>query len=147
MLVDVVNSGWVPIYHLNLSDDVPGYINAPDQAMAYPWTHFIGGHLGRLGTRDDLVLHQQYIADIVDSSQAALDSIDPTPYFVRYGSNVWAGVHGWLDAVTEVAAAPVIAKYTGVLAAADIAAFTTSTTFTVLQSMRLDLGTGSQVHP
>jgi glyoxylase-like metal-dependent hydrolase (beta-lactamase superfamily II) len=147
MLVDVVNSGWVPIYHLNLSDDVPGYINAPDQAMDYPWTHFIGGHLGRLGTRDDLVLHQQYIADIVDSSQAALDSIDPTPYFVRYGSNVWAGVHGWLDAVTEVAAAPVIAKYTGVLAAADIAAFTTSTTFTVLQSMRLDLGTGSQVHP
>jgi hypothetical protein len=49
--------------------------------------------------------------------------------------------------VTAQAAAPVIAKYTGVLAAADVEAFTYTTTFTVLQSMRLDLGAGSQVHP
>jgi glyoxylase-like metal-dependent hydrolase (beta-lactamase superfamily II) len=147
MLIDIVNAGWVPIYNLNLSEDVPGYIGAPDQAMAYPWKHYIGGHLGRLGTRDDLVLHQQYIADIVDSAYAALASVDPTPYFVKYGANAWAGVNGYLDAVTAQAAAPVIAKYTGVLAAADVPAFTTSTTFTILQSIRLDLGTGSQVHP
>jgi glyoxylase-like metal-dependent hydrolase (beta-lactamase superfamily II) len=147
MLIDIVNAGWVPIYNLNLSEDVPGYIGAPDQAMAYPWKHFIGGHLGRLGTRDDLVLHQQYIADIVDSAYAALASVDPTPYFSKYGANAWAGVNGYLDAVTAQAAAPVIAKYTGVLAAADVPAFTTTTTFSILQSIRLDLGTGSQVHP
>jgi glyoxylase-like metal-dependent hydrolase (beta-lactamase superfamily II) len=147
MLIDIVNSGWVPIYNLNLSEDVPGYIGAPDQAMAYPWKHYIGGHLGRLGTRDDLVLHQQYIADIVDSAYTALASVDPTSYFQKYGANAWAGVGGYLDAVTARAAAPVIAKYTGVLAAADVPAFTTSTTFTILQSIRLDLGTGSQVHP
>ena len=64
-----------------------------------------------------------------------------------YGQNVWAGVNAHLDTVTQQAAAPVIAKYTGVLAAADVAAFTVSTTFTVLQSIRLDLGTGSRVHP
>jgi glyoxylase-like metal-dependent hydrolase (beta-lactamase superfamily II) len=147
MLIDIVNSGWVPVYNLNLSEDVPGYIGAPDQAMTYPWTHFIGGHLGRLGTREDLVLHQQYIGDIVDSSYAALASVDPTPYFAKYGANVWAGVGGYLDEVTARAASPVIAKYTGLLAAADVPAFTTSTTFTILQSIRLDLGTGSQVHP
>jgi glyoxylase-like metal-dependent hydrolase (beta-lactamase superfamily II) len=147
MLIDIVNSGWVPIYNLNLSEDVPGYIDAPGQALNYPWTHYIGGHLGRLGTRDDLVLHQRYIADIVDSSYAALAAVDPTPYFVKYGANVWAGVNGYLDAVTAEAAAPIIAKYTGVLGAADVPAFTTSTTFTILQSIRLDLGTGSQVHP
>ena len=147
MLVDIVNSGWVPIYNLNLSEDVPGYIDAPGQALEYPWRHFIGGHLGRLGTRDDIALHQQYIADIVDSSYAALASVDPTPYFQKYGPNVWAGVGGYLDEVTARAAAPVIAKYTGVLGAADVPAFTTSTTFSILQSIRLDLGTGSQVHP
>ena len=69
------------------------------------------------------------------------------PYYIAGGENFWAGVKGHLDAVTERAAAPVIAKYTGVLAAADVPAFTTSTTFTILQSIRLDLGTGSQVHP
>src|SRR5882724_9282673 len=37
MLIDIVNSGWVPIYNLNLSEDVPGYIDAPGQALDYPW--------------------------------------------------------------------------------------------------------------
>jgi hypothetical protein len=43
------------------------------------------------------------------------------------------------------AAEPVIEKYTGVLAAADV--FTASTTFWVMESIRLDLGYGSQVLP
>jgi len=68
MLVDVVNSGWAPIYNLNLSEDVPGYIQAPATALSYPSRHFIGGHLGRLATRDDIVLHQQYTADIEASA-------------------------------------------------------------------------------
>ena len=46
---------------------------------------------------------------------------------------------------SDAAAAPVIEKYTGVLAAADV--FTASTTFWVMESIRLDLGYGSQVHP
>jgi glyoxylase-like metal-dependent hydrolase (beta-lactamase superfamily II) len=147
MLVDIVNSGWVPIYNLNLSEDVPGYIDAPGIALDYPWRHYIGGHLGRLGTREDIELHQRYIADIVASAQAALGSVDPTPYFAKYGQNVWAGVRGYLDEVTAQAARPVIAKYTNVLASADVEVFTYSTTFTILQSLRLDLGAGSQVHP
>lgn len=147
MLVDIINSGWVPIYNLNLSEDVPGYIDAPDIALSYPWRHYIGGHLGRLGTREDIELHQRYVADIVESARTALNSVDPTPYFVKYGANVWAGVQGYLDAVTAQATQPVVAKYTNVLGAADVEAFTYSTTFTILQSMRLDLGAGSQVHP
>jgi glyoxylase-like metal-dependent hydrolase (beta-lactamase superfamily II) len=147
MLIDIVNSGWVPIYNLNLSDDAPGYMAAPEIALTYSWTHYIGGHLGRLGSRDDVALHQQYIQDIVESSYAALGSVDPTKYYARYGENVWAAVRGYLDEVTAAAAEPVIAKYTGVLASADVKEFTYSTTFTIMQSMRLDLGAGSQVHP
>src|SRR6266511_1327293 len=37
MMIDVVNAGWVPIYNLNLSEDVPGYIQAPATALSYPW--------------------------------------------------------------------------------------------------------------
>jgi glyoxylase-like metal-dependent hydrolase (beta-lactamase superfamily II) len=147
MLIDIVNAGWVPIYNANLSEDIPGYIAAPQQALRYPWSHYIGGHLGRLGTRDDIALHQQYIQDIVDNVQAALTSVDPTRYFVKYGANVWAGVRGYLNEVAAQATQPVIEKYTGVLAAADVEDFTYSTTFTIMQSMRLDLGAGSQVHP
>jgi glyoxylase-like metal-dependent hydrolase (beta-lactamase superfamily II) len=145
MLVDIVNPGWAPVYQSNLTEDIPGYIDAPAAALTYPWKHFIGGHMGRLGTRDDIAVHQQYMADIADHSRDALDTVDPGPYFVRYGENTWAAVRGYLDAITAAAAEPVIEKYTGVLAAADV--FTASTTFHVMQSIRLDLGYGSQVHP
>jgi glyoxylase-like metal-dependent hydrolase (beta-lactamase superfamily II) len=147
MLIDIVNSGWVPIYNCNLSEDIPGYIDAPATALTYPWKTYIGGHLGRLGTRADIELHQAYIADIVTSAQGALSTVDPTPYWARYGQNVWAAVKGYLDSVTDAATDPVVKKYTGLLAAADIEEFTRSTTFMILQSMRLDLGAGSQVHP
>jgi glyoxylase-like metal-dependent hydrolase (beta-lactamase superfamily II) len=145
MLIDIVNPGWAPVYVSNLTEDIPGYLEAPANALAYSWKHFIGGHLGRLGTRDDVRLHQQYMADISEHSRKAIDTVDPTPYFVKYGANMWAAVKGYLDEVTAVAAAPVIAKYTGVLAAADV--FTPSTTFWVMESIRLDLGYGSQMHP
>jgi glyoxylase-like metal-dependent hydrolase (beta-lactamase superfamily II) len=145
MLVDIVNPGWVPIYQSNLSDDIPGYIEAPANALAYSWKHFIGGHMGRLGTRDDLTLHQQYMADLADSSRKAIDTVDPTPYFVKYGENFWAALKGYLDECAANTAAPVIEKYTGVLAAADV--FTEHVAFQVMQSIRLDLGYGAQVHP
>jgi glyoxylase-like metal-dependent hydrolase (beta-lactamase superfamily II) len=147
MFIDVVNAGWVPIYNVNLSEDVPGYMGAPPIALSYPWTHFICGHLGRLATRDDVAVHQQYIDDIVASSKEALASVNPVPFYVAGGVNVWAGVKGHLDAVTERAAAPVIAKYTGVLAAADIGEFTRTTTFQIMQSLRLDSGPSGPVHP
>jgi glyoxylase-like metal-dependent hydrolase (beta-lactamase superfamily II) len=147
MLVDIVNPGWVPIYNCNLSEDIPGYIEAPGQALAYPWQHYIGGHLGRLGTRADIELHQQYINDIIESSKDVLSKVDPTQYYVNAWPNMWAGVKGHLSTVTELATKPVVAKYTGVLAAADVEELTYSTTFMIMQSMRLDLGAGSQVHP
>jgi glyoxylase-like metal-dependent hydrolase (beta-lactamase superfamily II) len=143
MLIDIVNPGWAPVS--NLTDDIPGYIEAPANALAYSWKHFIGGHLGRLGTRDDVTLHEQYMADICENSKKAIDMVDPSPYLANCGENMWAAVKGYLDEVTAVAAAPVIKKYTGVLAAADV--FTERTTFWVMESIRLDLGYGSWVHP
>jgi len=149
MFIDVVNAGWVPIYNANLSEDIIGYMGAPAIALEYPWTHLISGHLGRLATRDDVAVHQQYIADIEASARETLTSVDPVPFYVAAGENFWAGVKAHLDTVTERAAAPIIAKYTGVLAAADVEVLTTTTTFQILQSLRLDRGVtvSTYVHP
>jgi glyoxylase-like metal-dependent hydrolase (beta-lactamase superfamily II) len=142
MLIDIVNAGWVPIYNVNLTEDVAGYMATPPIALSYPWTHLISGHLGRLATRDDVAVHQAYIADIEASAREALAAVDPIPFYVAAGENAWAGVKANLDTVTERAAAPIVAKYTGVLAAADIAEFTYTTTFQIMQSLRLDTGLG-----
>jgi glyoxylase-like metal-dependent hydrolase (beta-lactamase superfamily II) len=151
MFIDVVNAGWVLIYNLNLSEDVIGYMGAADIALSYPWTHFISGHLGRLATHEDVAVHQAYIADIKASATEALAAVDPVPFYIAAGENFWAGVKAHLDTVVDRAAAPVIAKYTGVLAAADIEVFTKTTTFQIMQSLRLDSGLGvsspGAVHP
>jgi glyoxylase-like metal-dependent hydrolase (beta-lactamase superfamily II) len=145
MLVDINLPGWVPFASFNLNEDVPGSIAAPATAMAYPWQHFIGGHMGRLGTRGDMAVYQQYVSDLLDGVRQALVAVDPTPFFAKYGNNSWAAVKTYQDAQADFAAAPVIKKYTDVLAAADV--YTASTAFVLLESIRLDLGIGSQVHP
>jgi glyoxylase-like metal-dependent hydrolase (beta-lactamase superfamily II) len=145
MLVDINLPGWVPFDNFNLNEDVPGSIAAPTRAMAYPWKHYIGGHMGRLGTRRDMIVYQQYVTDLIDGVKKALVTVDPTPFFSKYGNNTWAAVKTYQDAQVQYAAAPVIKKYTGVLAAADV--FTASTAFIILESIRLDLGVGSQVQP
>ena len=81
------------------------------------------------------------------SSREALAAVNPGPIFKHYGENVWAAVSAHLDAVTEHAAAPVIAKYTGVLGGADIEVYTRTTTFAIMQSIRLDRGPSGPVHP
>ena len=145
MLVDINLPGWVPFDSFNLNEDVPGSIAAPDKALAFPWKHYVGGHMGRLGTRDDMTLYQEYVNDLIAGVKSALANVDPTPYFAKYGDNEWAAVKEYQNAQTKYASAPVIQKYLGVLAAADV--YTESTAFVLLESIRLDLGVGSQVHP
>ena len=41
MMVDIVNVGWVPVYVVNLSDDIPGYLSMPATALTYPWKTLI----------------------------------------------------------------------------------------------------------
>ena len=54
-------------------------------------------------------------------------------------------MRAYLDAVTDIVAAPAIEKYTDVRGSADV--FTVSTTLWVLESVRLDDGVGTPVHP
>ncbi len=106
MLIDIVNSGWVPVYNLNLTEDRAGYVAAPDHALSYPWRHLISGHLGRLGTRDDVKLHQQYVADI--SEHGAHWHWRPSTRRRTSKSTAqtsWAAVKGYLDEVANTAAA------------------------------------------
>jgi glyoxylase-like metal-dependent hydrolase (beta-lactamase superfamily II) len=117
MLVDINLPGWAPYDSFNVNEDVPGSIAA----------------------------YQQYVSDLIDSIKKAVVAVDPTPFFTRYGNNSWAAVQAYQAAQVDYAAAPVIKKYTGVLAAADV--YTASTAFILLESIRLDQGFGSQIHP
>jgi glyoxylase-like metal-dependent hydrolase (beta-lactamase superfamily II) len=138
MLVDVVFPGWVPFKNLAMSTDIRGWIAAHQQALDYPWTTLVGGHLGRLGVRGDAQLQRSYVADLMDSARTALNTLDPTPYFQKYGptGNAWAIFKTYLDAVSAQAAASVTAKYLGRLAAADV--FTSANADAMVEALRID---------
>lgn len=140
MVVDVLYPGWVPFKNLAVSQDIPAWLKAHDVAMDYPWKTLVGGHLGRLGVRADGDIQKRYMADLDDSVRNASATVDPTPYFQKYGptGNSWAIFKTYLDAVAQQAADPVIAKYTGTLAAADV--FTVDNAFALLESLRIDAG-------
>jgi glyoxylase-like metal-dependent hydrolase (beta-lactamase superfamily II) len=140
MVVDVIFPGWVPFKNLAESQDIPAWIAAHDAVLAIPWDTLIGGHLGRLGTRADVALQRGYMQDLATSTRTTLGTLDPTPFFAKYGptGNAWAIFKSYLDAAAEQAAAPVIAKYSGQLAAADV--FTTSNAAALINSSRIDLG-------
>jgi glyoxylase-like metal-dependent hydrolase (beta-lactamase superfamily II) len=145
MLVDVVNPGWAAVCQSNLADDVPGYMEAAATALTYPWKHFLGGHRARIGTRDDVATHRRYMTDIADSARRTLDTFDCAPLLAEHNEDAWEALKAHLDAAVVAAAAPVIDKYRGVLAAADV--FTPDTTYRVMESIRLDLGYGARVQP
>ena len=138
MLVDVIFPRWAPFKNVGVSQDIPGWIQAQDIAMRYPWHTLVAGHLGRLGTRGDAELQIAYVADLQASARATLQNLNPTPFFKKYGDNAWAIFKVYLDAASAQAAAPVTQKYLGKLAAADV--FTFDNAFAVLESLRIDGG-------
>lgn len=140
MVVDVIFPGWTPFKNLAESQDVPGWVAAHETAMSYSWTTLVAGHLGRLGSRVDVAVQQNYVTDLQASARSALTTLDPTPYFEKYGStgNSWAIFKTYLDAVATQAADPVTAKYLGQLAAADV--FTPDNAASMVNSLRIDSG-------
>jgi glyoxylase-like metal-dependent hydrolase (beta-lactamase superfamily II) len=140
MVVDVIFPGWVPFKNFAESSDIPGWIAAHDIVLATRWHTLVGGHMGRLGTRADVALQRDYVQDLAANTRATIDTLDPAPFLAKYGptGNAWAIAKSYLDAAAEQTAAPVIAKYTGRLAAADV--FTTANAAALVNSTRIDAG-------
>ena len=139
MLVDVVFPGWVPFAYLAESQNIPGWLGAPAQALGYPFHTFIGGHLTRLGTRDDVVIQQEYVAELKAAAANAIDTFNVgTVYASVDDTNPWAIFRGYLDGVAAQAAGAVVPRWTGKLGGADV--YTQANAYQLVESLRIDYG-------
>jgi glyoxylase-like metal-dependent hydrolase (beta-lactamase superfamily II) len=139
MLVDIVFPGWVPFAYLAESQDVPGWMDAPAQALSFPFETFVGGHLTRLGTRADVVAQQEYVADLKAEAEQVVASFDPTPIYSEVDpTNPWAVFNGYLNAVTEQVTNAVTPRWINRLGGADV--YTTSNAYSTVESVRIDQG-------
>jgi glyoxylase-like metal-dependent hydrolase (beta-lactamase superfamily II) len=139
MLVDVVFPGWVPFAYLAESQNIPGWLEAPAQALRYPFDTFVGGHLTRLGTRDDVTVQQQYVAELKAAAVNAIDTFNvETVYASVDDANPWAIFRAYLDGVAAQAAAAVVPHWIDKLGGADV--YTQANAYQLVESLRIDYG-------
>jgi glyoxylase-like metal-dependent hydrolase (beta-lactamase superfamily II) len=139
MLVDVVSPGWVPFACLAVSQDIPAWIDAPTKALTYPFERFVGGHLNRLGTREDVTVHQEFILDLKAECERAIDTFDlGSVYAEADPANPWAIFRHYFDGACAQATRALSVRWADRLGGFD--AFADLNAFAMIQSIRLDYG-------
>ena len=99
----------------------------------------ITGHLNRLGTREDVLVQREYMHDIRDAAQHALELTEGKRDMSRdlVGmENIYVYFKTMYDAAAAEAAQPVIEKWSPRLGGVDT--FAVNHTFIMYQSLRLD---------
>ncbi|MEU5789649.1 MBL fold metallo-hydrolase [Micromonospora purpureochromogenes] len=139
MLVDVIFPGWVPFSNLAVSANIPGFVTAQEQALAYPFDKLVGGHVTRPGTPDDVRTQIEYLNDLRSSTEAALSSVDVHKILAPVdATNAWAIFKAYLDAVAARAADELVPRWSQRLGGADV--FTLPNAWAMAEALRLDYG-------
>jgi len=139
MLVDTVFPGWVPFAYLAIAGDVAGFIQAHNIALNnYDFDTFVGGHLTRLGTRDDVVTQQEFVSDLGRAAAKANSEVQFGDIATQVGStnDTWLLFSKYIDAVDENCVQTMLPKWENRLGGAE--AFMPSHCFTMTESGRVD---------
>lgn len=141
MVVDVIFPGWSPFKDLAVAESIDGFFEAHDTVLDYDFTHFVGGHLTRHGTREDVLIQKEYMSDIVEAARSANAEMDFNAAFgeasERGGDgNPYAFIDTLFDNIAEQCAAEVEEKWDGRLGGVDI--FTLGHCMRVTWHLRLD---------
>jgi len=81
MLIDVVYPGWMPYKNLGVAIDVPGFVEAHRQALAFDFKTLVAGHVSRRGTRADVELQLAFLKDLSEACERAYAAL-PFPTFL-----------------------------------------------------------------
>ena len=114
MLVDVIYPGWVPFANIAMSKHIPGFMAHHDHTLAFDFDKMITGHLNRLGTREDVLVQREYMHDIRDAAQHALELTEVKRDMSRDlvgKENIYVYFKTMYDAASAEAAQPVIEKW------------------------------------
>jgi glyoxylase-like metal-dependent hydrolase (beta-lactamase superfamily II) len=101
MVVDVISPGWMPYRSLSLSRDIPGLFRQVDEIANMPFETLVGGHVARIGDRQDVIVQKQYMHDLAAAAKHSLSdtsfgfTVDPLDH-----ANPWALADNYMDRAT-----------------------------------------------
>ncbi len=140
MLVDIVYPGWVPYKNLGIAEDVQSYIEGHSIALEYDFDLFLGGHVTRLGTRQDVLDSQEYVNDLKLAATQAHQAIaiadvaqqvtNPNPFKVY---------DAYQDALSQFCTERVLNKWQNRLGAAET--YTPDNCWIMVEALGVDLVT------
>jgi hypothetical protein len=139
MLVDIVFPGWVPYPYLAVTIDVAGFVKAHDIALNnYDFDTFVGRHLTRLGSREDVQIQSEFISDLVSASARANQEITFREIAAEVGrfDNPWLIFSRYNDAINEQCAGEMLSKWKNRLGGTE--QFTDEHCFTMSEALRID---------
>ncbi len=137
MLVDVIFPGWTPFKDLAMAQDVPEFLAAHDKVLEYDFDTFVGGHLTRLGTPEDVQIQKEYFEDI----EAAAAKANQEVSFMAIGQevgfeNLWLVFQIYADSITQQCTDEVVPKWVDKLGGVDL--FTYDHCWKISESQRID---------
>ena len=139
MLVDIVFPGWVPFPYLAIAKDAAGFINAHDIALdKYDFDKFVGGHLTRLGIRNDVAVQKEFIDDLKNAAMKANQEVIFSKIAQQVGrfDNPWLIYSKYIDAVNEKCSQLVLPKWENKLGGAR--EFMSTHCFAMSEAQRVD---------
>jgi glyoxylase-like metal-dependent hydrolase (beta-lactamase superfamily II) len=135
MIVDVFYPGWVPFVGLGLCRDIPGFLDHHDYALEYDFDTLIGGHLTRLGTRQDVQLQREYVHDLRREAHQALGEVDLEPSW-QHLPNTYGMFTNYFNRIAQRVVEELMPKWQGRLAGVDF--FLHNHAFVMLEALRVD---------
>jgi glyoxylase-like metal-dependent hydrolase (beta-lactamase superfamily II) len=112
VLVDVVVPGWVPFKSLGVASDVPGFMQAHDQALGYDFDILFAGHLTRLGTRQDVEVQREYVADVKAACERARTSVQASTVIQQTGlEDRWLFAKTYFDRLAQEASEEIVPRW------------------------------------
>ena len=139
MLVDVVFPGWIPFAYLAIAEDIAGFIKAHDIALNnYDFDTFVGGHLTRLGTRDDVITQQEFVSDLEKAAAQANSEVQYADIATQVSDihNPWLIFSKYIDTIDKNCVETMLPKWGSRLGGAQ--EFMSTQCFTMTDFGRVD---------
>ena len=137
MMVDVVIPGWAPFRAWGTADSVPGVLRTHDVLAGLDIDTFVGGHIHRLGTPEDIKVSREFVYDLWNNTTDVMATTHMDTYLAQVEEgNLWAGFRLWFEAIADKVEPMIYRKWLHRLGAVDV--FTRENIQTIALSHAID---------
>lgn len=136
MVVDQLVPGNVPWKHLAATPEVPALMRSYDQVLEYDFDVYVPGH-GNTGTKEDVTIQKEYVTDLKNNSQFAINNVNFTQVTENVDKQNNAAVtEAYFNALTNACVDKMEEKWKGKLQGEGI--WTDEHCEKMIQSVRVD---------